>query len=99
MGRLGGDEFLVLLAGRPGDEELEPLVRRLRAAMAEPIVARGHRIAVNASIGVTTLEPGDTRTPEAVLHDADVAMYEAKPPGPRDGALGRGRRGDNTNAS
>ncbi|WP_328392387.1 diguanylate cyclase domain-containing protein [Nocardia sp. NBC_00416] len=99
VGRLGGDEFLVLLAGRPGDEELEPLVRRLRAAMAEPIVARGHRIAVNASIGVTTLEPGDTRTPEAVLHDADVAMYEAKPPGPRDGALGRGRRGDNTNAS
>ena len=60
VGRLGGDEFLVLLAGRPGDEELEPLVRRLRAAMAEPIIARGHRIAVNASIGVTTRNPATT---------------------------------------
>ncbi|MEU1982785.1 diguanylate cyclase [Nocardia sp. NPDC019395] len=100
VGRLGGDEFLVLLAGRPGDQEIEPLVRRLRAAMAEPIVARGHRIAVNASVGVTTLEPGDTRTPEAVLHDADIAMYEAKPPGQRDMARGgRGLRGDNTNVS
>ncbi|MBF6351640.1 diguanylate cyclase [Nocardia flavorosea] len=99
VGRLGGDEFLVLLAGRPGDGELEPLVQRLRAAMAEPIVARGHRIAVNASIGVTTLEPGDTRTPEAVLHDADIAMYEAKPPGRHDATRGRGLRGDNSNVS
>ncbi len=99
VGRRGGDEFLVLLAGRPGDEELEPLVQRLRAAMAEPIVARGHRIAVNASIGVTSLEPGDTRTPEAVLHDADIAMYEAKPPGHRDATRGRGLRGDNSNVS
>lgn len=99
VGRLGGDEFLVLLAGRPDDEELAPLVQRLRMAMAEPIVARGHRIAVNASIGVTTLEPGDTRTPEAVLHDADIAMYEAKPAMQRDPTRGRGLRGDNTNVS
>ncbi|SLH18756.1 PAS domain S-box/diguanylate cyclase (GGDEF) domain-containing protein [Mycobacteroides abscessus subsp. abscessus] len=55
--------------------------------MAEPIVARGHRIQVRASIGVTELEPGDNRTPEAVLHDADVAMYRAKPPGHRDSAV------------
>ncbi|WP_280400521.1 GGDEF domain-containing protein, partial [Nocardia carnea] len=99
VGRLGGDEFLVLLAGRPDDEDLAPLVQRLRMAMAEPIVARGHRIAVNASIGVTTLEPGDTRTPEAVLHDADIAMYEAKPAVQRDPTRGRGLRGDNSNVS
>ncbi|WP_425300079.1 diguanylate cyclase domain-containing protein [Nocardia farcinica] len=42
---------------------------------------------VRASIGVTELEPGDNRTPEAVLHDADVAMYRAKPPGHRDSAV------------
>uniref|UniRef100_UPI002455D384 diguanylate cyclase domain-containing protein n=1 Tax=Nocardia farcinica TaxID=37329 RepID=UPI002455D384 len=47
----------------------------------------GHRIQVRASIGVTELEPGDNRTPEAVLHDADVAMYRAKPPGHRDSAV------------
>ncbi|WP_342222211.1 diguanylate cyclase domain-containing protein [Nocardia farcinica] len=49
--------------------------------------APGHRIQVRASIGVTELEPGDNRTPEAVLHDADVAMYRAKPPGHRDSAV------------
>ncbi len=87
VGRLGGDEFLVLLANGPGPLDLDALVARLRATMAEPIVARGHRIQVRASIGVTELEPGDNRTPEAVLHDADVAMYRAKPPGHRDSAV------------
>lgn len=98
VGRLGGDEFLVLLSGDPADEDLEPLVQRLRAAMAEPIVARGHRIAVNASIGVTTLHPEDRRTPEAVLHDADIAMYRNKTPSLRENTLG-GRRADNEHVS
>ncbi|WP_067864182.1 diguanylate cyclase domain-containing protein [Nocardia shimofusensis] len=84
IGRLGGDEFLVLLAADPGRVDMDGIIARLRATMAEPIVANGHRIEVRASIGGTTLIPGDPRTPEAVLHDADVAMYRAKPPGHRD---------------
>lgn len=98
VGRLGGDEFLVLLSGDPADEHLEALVQRLRATMAEPIVARGHRIAVNASIGVTTLDPEDRRTPEAVLHDADTAMYRNKAPSPRENTIA-GRRPDNEQVS
>ncbi|MGX1807922.1 diguanylate cyclase domain-containing protein [Nocardia sp. NPDC055321] len=97
VGRIGGDEFLVLLSGRTLGEDLETLVTRLRTTMAEPIIARGHRIQVNASIGITPLHPGDGRTPEAVLHDADIAMYRAKPPGHRDSALSR--RSDSTHAS
>ncbi|WP_040834636.1 diguanylate cyclase domain-containing protein [Nocardia brevicatena] len=98
VGRLGGDEFLVLLSGDPTDGNLEPLVQRLRSAMAEPIVARGHRIALTASIGVTTLDPEDRRMPEAVLHDADIAMYRDKTPNPRENPLG-GRRPDNEHVS
>lgn len=97
VGRIGGDEFLVLLSGRTLGEDLEALVTRLRQTMAEPIIARGHRIQVNASVGITPLHPGDGRTPEAVLHDADLAMYRAKPPGHRDSALSR--RSDSTHAS
>ncbi|MFB7724081.1 MULTISPECIES: diguanylate cyclase domain-containing protein [unclassified Nocardia] len=97
VGRIGGDEFLVLLSGRTLGEDLEALVTRLRQTMAEPIIARGHRIQVNASIGITPLHPGDGRTPEAVLHDADLAMYRAKPPGHRDTTLSR--RSDSTHAS
>ncbi|MFF0490894.1 diguanylate cyclase domain-containing protein [Nocardia sp. NPDC004068] len=98
VGRIGGDEFLVLLSGSTTPADLDRLVARLRAGMAEPIIARGHRIRVEASIGVTPLCPGDARSPEAVLHDADVAMYRAKPNGHREGdALGR--RPNSTHAS
>ncbi|NNH75710.1 diguanylate cyclase [Nocardia uniformis] len=98
VGRIGGDEFLVLLSGRTLGEDLDALVTRLRQAMAEPIIARGHRIQVDASIGITPLHPGDGRSPEAVLHDADVAMYRAKPPGHRDNAP-LSRRPNSSNAS
>ncbi|GAB2704178.1 hypothetical protein GCM10027089_27770 [Nocardia thraciensis] len=98
VGRIGGDEFLVLLSGHTLPVDLDTLVLRLRQSMAEPIIARGHRIHVDASIGVTPLHPGDTRTPEAVLHDADLAMYRAKPDTRRDGNS-LGRRPNNTHAS
>ncbi|MEV6322164.1 diguanylate cyclase [Nocardia sp. NPDC051787] len=99
VGRLGGDEFLVLLSGVTRRVDIDALVARLRSTMAEPIIARGHRIQVNASIGVTELSAGDRRTPEAVLHDADLAMYRAKPPGHRDGATASVRRPNSTHAS
>ncbi|WP_174184588.1 diguanylate cyclase domain-containing protein [Nocardia barduliensis] len=99
VGRLGGDEFLVLLSGRTRRVDIDALVSRLRSTMAEPIIARGHRIEVNASIGVTELGVGDRRSPEAVLHDADLAMYRAKPPGRREGAITKGRRPNSTHAS
>ncbi|WP_069165532.1 diguanylate cyclase domain-containing protein [Nocardia altamirensis] len=99
VGRLGGDEFLVLLSGRTRRVDIDALVSRLRASMAEPIIARGHRIEVNASIGVTPLTVGDRRTPEAVLHDADLAMYRAKPSGHREGSVSQSRRPNSTHAS
>ncbi|MEV6429858.1 diguanylate cyclase [Nocardia sp. NPDC051463] len=99
VGRLGGDEFLVLLSGPARRVDIDTLVARLRSSMAEPIIARGHRIEVNASIGATELTPGDHRTPEAVLHDADLAMYRAKPAGHRDSGTPLGRRPNNTHAS
>ncbi|MFI5782242.1 diguanylate cyclase domain-containing protein [Nocardia sp. NPDC051570] len=98
VGRIGGDEFLALLSGRALPVDLDALVTRLRAAMSEPIIARGHRIHVAASIGVTPLRPGDTRTPEAVLHDADRAMYRAKPAAHREGGALE-RRPNSTHAS
>ncbi|MET8651248.1 MULTISPECIES: sensor domain-containing diguanylate cyclase [Nocardia] len=97
VGRLGGDEFLVLLSGAPRTVDLDSLVDRVRSKMSEPIIARGHRIEVNASIGVTALSSEEHRTPEAVLHDADLAMYRAKTN--RDDALGATRLPNSTHAS
>ncbi|MFE2959840.1 diguanylate cyclase domain-containing protein [Nocardia tengchongensis] len=97
VGRIGGDEFLVLLSGHTLGEDLDTLITRLRQTTSEPIIARGHRIQVDASVGVTHLHAGDTRTPEAVLHDADLAMYRAKPPNHQSSPLTR--RTDSTHAS
>ncbi|WP_280342562.1 diguanylate cyclase domain-containing protein [Nocardia neocaledoniensis] len=99
VGRLGGDEFLILLAGHPQRADLPALIDRLRATIGEPIIARGHRLEVSASLGITELGPHEHRTPEAVLHDADLAMYRDKPAGHRDLGLGQNRRSNNTHAS
>ncbi|WP_446221803.1 diguanylate cyclase domain-containing protein [Nocardia sp. IBHARD005] len=99
VGRLGGDEFLVLLSGHPQRADLPALVERLRVTMSEPIIASGHRLEVSASVGITELGPHESRTPEAVLHDADVAMYRDKPSGHRELGLGQNRRSNNTHAS
>ncbi|WP_410876694.1 diguanylate cyclase domain-containing protein [Nocardia sp. A7] len=99
VGRLGGDEFLVLLAGHPQRDDLPALVERLRSTMSEPIIASGHRLEVSASVGITELGPHEHRTPEAVLHDADLAMYRDKPSAHRELGLGQNRRSNNTHAS
>lgn len=80
-GRLGGDEFLVLLSGDRPPEQLDDRIERLRRMLAEPILARGYTVHVEATVGCTQLRPGDTRTAEMVLQDADLAMYRAKPRG------------------
>ncbi|RBO86593.1 diguanylate cyclase domain-containing protein [Nocardia puris] len=76
VGRLGGDEFLVVLRGP--DVDPDPVLRRLAEAVAEPVVAQGHRLSVRASIGVATRYEDDRRSAAELLHDADVAMYREK---------------------
>jgi diguanylate cyclase (GGDEF)-like protein len=72
--RVGGDEFVVLLPDTPADEALV-VAERLRVAAGEAAVALA--AGVTASIGVAE---GPTRRspPEALLADADRALYRAK---------------------
>lgn len=84
VGRLGGDEFVVVTHGDCGPEEIRGLAEQLRDLLTEPIDVGGRRLHVDASIGIVFAAPGDTRSAEDVLRDADVAMYQAK-------GLGRGR--------
>jgi diguanylate cyclase (GGDEF)-like protein/PAS domain S-box-containing protein len=72
--RLGGDEFAALLprAGRAG---AELAADRFRAALAEPIEVEGQLLAIGASIGVVA---GTGVDPEALLREADEAMYRIK---------------------
>ncbi|MFC7341853.1 EAL domain-containing protein [Saccharopolyspora griseoalba] len=78
VGRLGGDEFVVLAHDDIDDDSLGERSKILLAALAEPIRVDGRQLHVNGSIGMVVSEPGDDRTGQDLLRDADVAMYQAK---------------------
>ena len=75
--RLGGDEFALLLPDVRVPEDVERVVERVQEAFAQPIIALGRRVAVNVPIGIS-LAPTDSESIDALLHAADVAMYQAK---------------------
>ncbi|NTW38804.1 MAG: EAL domain-containing protein [Cellulomonadaceae bacterium] len=74
--RFGGDEFAVLLVD-PDPHELLVIAQRLQQRICEPVLLGGEEVSVTASVGITTSSACDTDA-EAVLRDADVAMYHAK---------------------
>jgi diguanylate cyclase (GGDEF)-like protein/PAS domain S-box-containing protein len=77
LSRLGGDEFALLLRGTAGEDAL-PVAQRLITAVRERSFAIATEpIAVTASGGLASIGVGD-KTPEDVLADADMAMYESK---------------------
>ncbi|WP_330968686.1 putative bifunctional diguanylate cyclase/phosphodiesterase [Lysobacter sp. A3-1-A15] len=76
VARLGGDEFVVV-ASTSGVESLAQLVDRLFDAMRDPVVLRGVSFSPRMSVGIA-LFPDDGRDAEALLRQADAAMYAAK---------------------
>ena len=83
VGRLGGDEFQVILAGHHRREDLAQLARRIIADLSEPYSIDGHRVMIGASVGIA-MSPDDGVTSEAIIRNADLALYAAK-----DGGRGR----------
>jgi len=77
VARLGGDEFAVLLDGVAGEAEAVIAAQRIQAAMAEPFLLAERPVPVRASIGIALSSIGGS-DPNALLRDADIAMYRAK---------------------
>ncbi len=80
VGRLGGDEFGIVLEGARLPAEAAQIGERIVASMAEPIVVEGHRLTVAASIGIA-IYPDDGTDAATLLKNADAAMYAAKQAG------------------
>jgi diguanylate cyclase (GGDEF)-like protein len=76
VARIGGDEFVAVCEGIASGQALESIAHRLLAAAITPVSVRGIEFAVGASVGVTL--SGAEQNPDALLHQADLAMYEAK---------------------
>jgi diguanylate cyclase (GGDEF)-like protein len=76
VGRLGGDQFVVLARGCDSSEAAA-LAFRLQTTFALPFIASGISVPVSASIGVAVSRRGSDDAHQ-LLSDADAAMYAAK---------------------
>jgi diguanylate cyclase (GGDEF)-like protein len=77
-GRYGGEEFLIVMP-RCDDETSLRVADRVRAAIAAtPMGSNDQPIAITASIGVTATVAPETTTPDALIANADAALYRAK---------------------
>ncbi|CAA7625681.1 Signal transduction protein [Candidatus Terasakiella magnetica] len=77
VARLGGDEFTILLPEVEHMEDAAKLAERLIAKVKQPFMIDSHELYVTTSIGIA-LYPEDGGTVEALIRNADTAMYRAK---------------------
>lgn len=77
VSRHGGDEFVVLLGEVRALQDVDLAAEKLIKAMAEPHLIGSHRLNVTLSIGIS-LYPDDGDAADAILTNADTAMYHAK---------------------
>jgi diguanylate cyclase (GGDEF)-like protein/PAS domain S-box-containing protein len=77
VSRLGGDEFVILLSEVAHEQDAAVSAEKLLQSIRMPHVLDNHEVHVTASIGIV-VHPGDGTAVEALLQNADSAMYEAK---------------------
>ncbi|HKB60744.1 MAG TPA: EAL domain-containing protein, partial [Gallionellaceae bacterium] len=77
VARLGGDEFTVILSELDDTKDVDLVVRKIIKRLAAPFQLGHDQVFISASVGIT-LYPHDTTDIEALLKNADQAMYQAK---------------------
>jgi diguanylate cyclase (GGDEF)-like protein/PAS domain S-box-containing protein len=80
VARLGGDEFVVLLEELSDPMYVTAVAHKLLAALAQPVILEAREYHVTASIGASAF-PDDSADAQALLKNADIAMYRAKEQG------------------
>jgi diguanylate cyclase (GGDEF)-like protein/PAS domain S-box-containing protein len=77
VGRLGGDEFMVLLPEIKKVKDSVHVAQKILASFQEPFPCNNHKLSITTSIGIAFfpdhVEDGDT-----LMKNADIAMYRAK---------------------
>jgi predicted signal transduction protein with EAL and GGDEF domain len=80
IARLGGDEFTVVLSDVEKIADIEVVARRILDTLSQPIALQSHNPVVTPSIGIA-IYPQDGTDPDALVRNADTAMYVAKAEG------------------
>jgi len=80
VARLGGDEFVVVLQSINGSNDAAHVAAKLLRQLSAPYVVQGTELHTTPSIGIS-LFPDDSNNPDALMRNADTAMYHAKAAG------------------
>jgi len=80
LARSGGDEFVVLMGEVHSLNEISVMAKKILAAMNQPFQLEGQEIIITCSVGISVY-PDDGDNTQALLKNADVAMYRAKEQG------------------
>jgi diguanylate cyclase (GGDEF)-like protein/PAS domain S-box-containing protein len=80
VSRQGGDEFIVLLPEVNKAEDAATYASKILSEVAKPHLIGEHELHLTASIGIA-IYPADGQDAETLIHNADIALYEAKESG------------------
>lgn len=80
VGRIGGDEFVALMADLSDRDTLLALAEKIRHAMHQPFIVNGIELNISCSIGIAVYPEGGSNA-DALTKSADEAMYRAKEAG------------------
>ena len=77
IGRLGGDEFILVVSDVQNKEGINVLVRKIREHINQPFTVDGHVLNISCSIGISCY-PDDADEMSKLIENADIAMYAVK---------------------
>jgi diguanylate cyclase (GGDEF)-like protein len=80
VGRLGGDEFEIVLPNTSDKTDLSKLAQGIIDSLSRPYTINGTAVSIGASVGIVTSDYDD-RTSDDLMRDADLALYAAKAAG------------------
>jgi diguanylate cyclase (GGDEF)-like protein len=79
VARMGGDEFAIVQVPLARVSDAESLAVRIIEAVGQPYEIDGHQVVVGVSIGIgIAVGPRDAASPERLMRNADLALYQAK---------------------
>ncbi|MFQ2920691.1 putative bifunctional diguanylate cyclase/phosphodiesterase [Aeromonas allosaccharophila] len=77
VARLGGDEFVIYLDSSKSDDDISPVLNRIISRLSYPFRLLGNELSITVSLGVSSVSEQTTDISQ-LLHQADLAMYQAK---------------------
>ncbi|NIA70695.1 EAL domain-containing protein [Pelagibius litoralis] len=81
IARVGGDEFAIIATNLDDENSAATVAEKVVAALSEPFDVSGHHIETGASVGIAMLERRQGREADAMILEADSALYRAKAAG------------------